>query len=284
MSDKPKKEKKEKKEKKPKKQKLPKPSNKKVKVCPNCLAEIPKKAKVCPSCAAKQKGKVVLLVLPLVLLLLLGAFVSLFGFHFPVTPPFELPFDIPIISGPKMSETVLGLGMELTAKQEEAVTAVLGECGFKEITKVSQVASDTETTSYAVHDVDTERFLSGTDPILVRMENESKTVQSVMFREETIYSGEEVVSQVTDYYMDMSERDIFMQEVLNKVKDRLELPEVAVFPSRSHWTFTEEEDGVLIVESYVTTKDGTGVETVRYFTARFEDASLVSLTLSEEKE
>ena len=284
MSDKPKKEKKEKKEKKPKKQKLPKPSNKKVKVCPNCLAEIPKKAKVCPSCAAKQKGKVVLLALPLVLLLLLGAFVSLFGFHFPVTPPFELPFDIPIISGPKMSETVLGLGMELTAKQEEAVTAVLGECGFKEITKVSQVASDTETTSYAVHDVDTERFLSGTDPILVRMENESKTVQSVMFREETIYNGEEVVSQVTDYYMDMSERDIFMQEVLNKVKDRLELPEVAVFPSRSHWTFTEEEDGVLIVESYVTTKDGTGAETVRYFTARFEDASLVSLTLSEEKE
>lgn len=283
MSDKPKKEKK--KEKKPKKQKLPKPSNKKVKVCPSCLAEIPKKAKVCPSCAAKQKSLAyLLLVVPMVALLLLGAFVSVFGFHFPITPPFELPFDIPIISGPKLSETVLGQGMELTAKQEEAVILVLNECGFKEITQAAQVSSDAAATSYAVHDVDTERFMSGTDPILVRVENETKTVQSITFREDTIYNGEEVVAPITDYYMDMSERDVYMQDILNRVKDRLELPEVAVFPSRSHWTFTEEADGVLIIDSYVTTKDGTGEETVRPFTAKFENGSFVSLSFSETEE
>jgi len=280
MSDKPKKEKKPKKQKTPK----PKPSSKKVKFCQKCGVEIPKSAKICPSCAAKQKASVLLLVLPMAVLLTLGAGFSLFGFHYPVTPPFELPFRLPLVSGPLMSETPLGLGMELTVKQEEAVTAVLDACGFKRITQVSKVGSDASATSYAVQDVDTERFLAGADPIVVRMENETKTVQSITFGDASIYNGEEAVAQITDYYMDMSERDVYMQEVLNKVKDRLELPETAVFPSRSHWTFTEEEDGVLIVESYVTTKDGSGAETVRPFTAKFEKGSFVSLAFTEPKE
>jgi len=279
MSDKPKK------EKKPKKQKIPKPKpGKQMKFCQKCGMEIPKSAKICPGCAAKQKGNVLLLVLPMAVLLVLGTAFSLFGFHYPVTPPFELPFRLPLVSGPLMSETPLGLGMELTVKQEEAVTAVLDACGFKKITQVSKVGSGAATTSYAVQDVDTERFLVGTDPIVVQMEDETKTVQSITLGDEPIYNGEEAVSQITDYYMDMSERDVYMQEVMNKVKDRLELPEVAVFPSRSHWTFTEEADSVLIVESYVTTKDGSGTESVRPFTAKFEKDKFVSVTFAETQE
>lgn len=278
MSEKPKMEKKPKKEKKAKKEKVPK--NKKIKVCPNCQAEIPKSAKVCPSCAAKQPRKLplLLIMIPLVLLLLLGAAGSLFVFHFPITPPFELPFEIPFLNGPKISETPLGQGMELTAKQEEGVIAVLDQCGFKEITQVSELAADSTTTSYAVEDVNTERFMTVEDPVVVRLENETKTVQSIEFRDNIIYANEEVVSQLTDYYMDMSERDVYMEVVLREVKARLDLPEVAVFPSRSHWTFTEEEEGVLVIESTVTTKDGTGKETVRPFRARFEDGSFDSVT------
>lgn len=291
MSDKPKKEKKEKppkekkekKEKKAKKQKLPKPSNKKVKVCPNCLAEIPKKAKACPHCAAKQKGKNPLLfVLPLLLVLVIGAGVSIYVFHFPIAPPAELPFEIPFLSGPKISETVLGQGMELTAKQEEAVNAVFSECGFKQITQVSKIGADSTTTSYAVEDADTERFMSTDDPIEVRVENETKTVQSITFQSNPIYADGEVVSQMTDYYMDMSERDVYMQAALDEVKARLDLPEVAVFPSRSHWTFQEEEGDVLIVSSTVTTKGGSGAETVRPFQVRFQEGSFVSVTFTEQ--
>lgn len=284
MTDKPEKEKKEKKakkEKKPKKEKLPKPSSKKLKICPSCKAEIPKKAKACPHCAAKQKGKNPLIViLPMVLVLLAGAAVSVYMFHFPIAPPEKLPFEVPFLSGPKISETVLGQGMELTEKQEEAVTAVFAQCGFKEISRVSPYAADSATTSYAVQDVNTERFMTARDPIVVQVENENKTVQSIMFQDNVIYANEEVVSQVTDYYMDMAERDVFMEAVLEEVKARLELPEVAVFPSRNHWNFYEEGN-VLTVESTVTTKDGSGAETVRPFRARFEDGSFVSLTFTE---
>jgi len=284
MSDKPTKEKKEKKPKKAKKPKAPKPSSKKMKFCCKCGVEIPKRAKVCPSCAVKQPTSSLPFVLPLALLLVLGAGFSLFGFHYPVTPPFELPFRLPLVSGPEMSETVLGRGMELTVKQEKAVTEVLALCGFKEITQVSKVDSDAATTSYTVQDVDTERFLSGTDPIVVRMEDETKTVQSITFRDTPLYDGTENVVLITDYYMDMSERDAYMQQVLYKVKDRLELPEAAVFPSRSHWTFKEEADDVLIVESYVTTKDSTGTAANRPFTAKFEKGEFVSVTIAEPKE
>ncbi len=89
------------------------------------------------------------------------------------------------------------------------------------------------------------------------------------------------MSQITDYYMDMAERDVYMQLALTAVKARLELPEIAVFPSRSHWTFYEEDGGVLIVESTVTTKDGTGAEVVRPFLVRFENGEFVSVTFTE---
>lgn len=112
MSEKAKEEKKPQKEKKPKKEKAVK-----MKVCPSCQAEIPQKAKLCPHCAAEQKGKsplpVILAVVVPLLILAAGA-VSVFVFHFPVDPPFDLPF------GKQVNETPLGTAMELSGKQEEA--------------------------------------------------------------------------------------------------------------------------------------------------------------------
>ena len=281
MSDKPKKEKKEKpkKEKKAKKEKLPKPSNNKVKVCPECKSEIPKKASVCPHCAAKQRKRNPLpFVLPMLLVVLLGAALSLFGFHYPIEPPVELPFDIPILSGPKISDTPLGKGMELTAKQEEAMKEIFDQCGLKEIVKVDKVAEDLTTTSYAVQDGDTSRFMDPDDPITVRIENEDKTVRSIIYQNMPLYANDTVVGLITDHYMDMSERDVYMQTALVEVKARLDLPEVAVFPSRPHWTFTEEEGGTLVVESFVTTKDGTGKAQNRPFRVLFQKGKFQSVT------
>lgn len=283
MSDKPKKEKKAKKEKpakekKAKKEKLPKPSNNKVKVCPECLAEIPKKATVCPHCSSQQKARSPLpLMLPLFLLLLLGAAFSVIGFQYPVAPPFEVPFEIPFLSGPQISETPLGQGMELTAEQEEAVMVIFDQCGLKEITQVDKVGEDRTTTFYAVQDGNTSRFMDPDDPITVRIVNEDKTVRSIIYRNLPLYANDQVLDVITEHYMDMSERDVYMQIVLNEVKDRLELPEVAVFPSRPYWVF--KEDGrTLTVESYVTTKDGSGGEEKRPFKAIFEKGKFQSLT------
>ena len=131
MSEKAKEEKKPQKEKKPKKEKAVK-----MKVCPSCQAEIPQKAKLCPHCAAEQKGKsplpVILAVVVPLLILAAGA-VSVFVFHFPVDPPFDLPF------GKQVNETPLGTAMELSGKQEEAVTAVFEQCGIFKITDAKKL-------------------------------------------------------------------------------------------------------------------------------------------------
>ena len=194
------------KEKKAKKEKAPKAKKEKgikTKVCPACQAEIPKKAKVCPNCNEKQKSgkKPILVLIPLLLVLLLvGAAVSIFVFHFPIDPPFELPF-----LGPKISETVLGEGMELTKKQEEEVLAVLNECGFGEISAVETIKETSKSTTYAVSDTSTERFLDTDDPIVVQMKNATKTIDSVQFQDHSIYAHGQVVSPITDYYLERYE-------------------------------------------------------------------------------
>ena len=280
MSDKPKKEKKEKKP----KEKLPKPNDKKHnKICPNCKSEIPKKAKVCPSCAAKQKGmNPLIIILPVLLVLLIAAAVSIFVFHFPIDPPFELPF---LSSEPKYADSVLGQSMELTEKEEAAAVEILTQCGFKTITRVTQIRSDSTSTSYAVQDTDTERFMNSRNHIVVRVDNEEKIVRAVTFGDEGIYLNGEVVAQITDFYLDMAERDKYMDAALEAVKSRLDLPEVASFPSRSHWTFTESEDRTLLtVESTVTTKDGAGTEFTLPFQVRFEEGELASVNFLEAQE
>ncbi len=273
------------KEKKAKKEKAPKAKKEKgikTKVCPACQAEIPKKAKVCPNCNEKQKSgkKPILLLIPLLLVLLLvGAAVSIFVFHFPIDPPFELPF-----LGPKISETVLGEGMELTKKQEEEVLAVLNQCGFGEITQVDTIKETSKSTTYAVNDTSTERFLDSEEPIVVQMKNATKTVDSVQFQDHSIYAHGQVVSPITDYYLDMAERDIYLSLTLTAVKSRLEIPETAVFPSKSSWEYTMGEGTQVTVRSTVTCRDASGKEEERAFVAHFEDGAFASLEFEGEEE
>lgn len=268
---------KEKKEKAPKAQKG---KGIKTKTCPACQAEIPKKAKVCPNCGEKQKGgrKPILLIFPLLLILLLGAGVSIFVFHFPIDPPFDLPFG-----GPKISDTVLGQGMELTKKQEEEVQAVLDSCGFEEISQVSTVKSGSKSTTYAVNDVSTERYLGVDDPILLEMKNETKTVDSIQFQDHRIYAHGQVVAPITDYYLDIAERDIYLSLTLTAVKSRLDFPETAVFPSKSSWSYTMGEGSQVTVQSTVTAVDASGQETTRAFRAVFEDGAFSSLEFEDEE-
>ena len=254
----------------------------KTKVCPACQAEIPKKAKVCPNCNEKQKSgkKPILVLIPLLLVLLLvGAAVSIFVFHFPIDPPFELPF-----LGPKISETVLGEGMELTKKQEEEVLAVLNECGFGEISAVETIKETSKSTTYAVSDTSTERFLDTDDPIVVQMKNATKTIDSVQFQDHSIYAHGQVVSPITDYYLDMAERDIYLSLTLTAVKSRLEVPEAAVFPSKSSWEYTMGEGTQVTVRSTVTCRDASGKEEERAFVAHFEDGAFASLEFEGEEE
>lgn len=265
------KEKKEKKAKKPKKEKAPK-----TKICPSCQAEIPQKSKMCPRCAAKQKGKapVVLIAAAAVLLIAAASAVSIFVFHFPIDPPFELPF------GPTISDTPLGAAMELTPKQEEAVVAVLGECGIQRITDAKVRSSNASSSVYVLNDAETSLYPDTRDAIIVQMDNAAKTVDSIDFQDNPVYRGGQVIAQATDFYLGTAERDVYLSQTLTAVKARLDIPETAVFPSKSHWSYTTEEKTVT-VQSTVTTKNASGEAETRPFTAVFENKKFVSVTLGE---
>ncbi len=272
MSEKEKTEKPEKakKEKKPKKEKAAK-----TKVCPSCKAEIPKKSKMCPRCAAKQPKKfpVVIAAVLAAVLLLAGLSVSVFMFHFPIDPPFELPF------GKALSETELGQTMEVTSKQEEAILAIFEQCGIYPVREVKRLVSDDESATYAVNDAETVHFSDTKDAIVVELNNKDKTVQSIDFQKHAVYRNGAVVAQATDFYLGSAQRDHYLSMCLTAVNARLPLPETASYPAKSGWNYTSDGDKVT-VESTVTTKDANGTPVTQAFTVEFEEGKLVSATIA----
>ena len=128
------------------------------------------------------------------------------------------------------------------------------------------------------------RFLDSEEPIVVQMKNATKTVDSVQFQDHSIYAHGQVVSPITDYYLDMAERDIYLSLTLTAVKSRLEIPETAVFPSKSSWEYTMGEGTQVTVRSTVTCRDASGKEEERTFVAYFEDGAFVSLEFEGEEE
>ncbi|MBD5162711.1 MAG: hypothetical protein HDT14_12030 [Oscillibacter sp.] len=218
------------------------------------------------------------LILAVVLALLLAAGVSVMVFHFPFTPPFSLPF-----TSKPITETVLGQGMELTKKQEAAVTAVLEECGFKRISEVRHASSTEYSTFYNVNDVDTIRFLDHADTLLVKITNETKEVETITYQDMDIYLNGHLIVPITEFYLDAATRDVYLAATLTAVKARLDLPETAEFPSKSSWRYTMDGENVT-VESTVTSKTNSGEMETCSFLAKFEEGSFVSITLEKPDE
>ena len=269
------------KEKKPKPEKAKTAKKSKTIVCPFCEMEVPKKAKICPRCGKplpkKKKGPMVVL-LPILLILVL-ALVSVVVFAFPVGLPIELPFGLPIKLGPKLSDTTLGAAMELTEKQEKAVMEVLGSCGFGEIVSVEELPSAGKNQAYAVIDEALDRYTEGEDAV-VKVNEENKEVVSVSFRSSDLYADGAVVSQLSEHYLNAEDRDALMVEALDAVKSRLDLPETAVFPSRSNWNYTEDGDRV-IVSATVTAKKNSGVTADIPFEVIFEGKEVTAVSLGD---
>lgn len=266
-----------------KKQKEKKGKKGKVKICPACHAEIPVKAKLCPYCAEKQKtkSKLPLIIILVVLLLLVGAFVSMAIFEFPVA----LPFDVPFLSGSK-PETIVGETMELTRDQEKEVLAGLEESGFAEIKEVDLIKYGAKSSTYAVQDIWTAQFMEKDDAAVVEIANGEegeKTLDKITFQGQEIYADGKVTAPITDYYLTLAQRDDYLADTLDAVKKELAVPETAVFPARSGWSF-EMDGGNVTVASSVTAREGSGQTVTRSFTAYFTDGELSSLTFDGEGE
>lgn len=252
-----------------KKEKAPK-----TKLCPSCKASIPKKAKICPHCAAKQpqKGMAALFGIIAAVLLLLGAAVSIFIFHFPIDPPFEIP--------KALSETQMGQVMELSTKEEEAVRAVFDECGILAIREVKPLVSNETSATYAVNDAETVNFTDTKDGIVVELDNDTKAVISIDFQKHALYRNNTAIGKASDFYLSSAQRDHYLEMCLTAVKSRLTLPETAVFPAKTAWNYTMDDKKVT-VESTVTTKDDSGTSKTQEFTAEFEDGEFVTISFRD---
>ena len=114
-------------------------------------------------------------------------------------------------------------------------------------------------------------------------EEGEKTLDTVTFQGREIYADGKVSAPITDYYLTLAQRDDYLSDTLAAVKKELDVPETAVFPSRSGWTF-EMDGGNVTVTSTVTAKDNSGQAVTRGFLALFEEGELVSLTFDGEGE
>ena len=176
---------------------------------------------------------------------------------------------------------MLGEAMELSKTEEKAVLAVFESCGFAEITEAKILSAGETSSSYTVHDRNTARYMEPSKSIVVELENKGKAVTSITCDGGDIYRNGEVIAPVTDFYMGLEQRDALLSVCLSAVKARLDVPESAVFPSKSGWTYTSSDDDRVTVQSTVTCKNASGQEETRPFTVEFEKGEFVSLSFQE---
>lgn len=174
----------------------------------------------------------------------------------------------------------MGQAMELSNKQEAAIQAVFDQCSIYRISEVKPLVSDDESSTYAVNDSETVHFSDTQDAIVVELDNETKTVNSIDFQKNAVYRNGVVIAQATDFYLTGEQRDEYLDKCLTAVKSRIPLPETASFPAKSAWTYEMDGDKVT-VSSTVTAKDTTGTPETRYFTAEFEAGEFVTIRIGD---
>lgn len=178
-------------------------------------------------------------------------------------------------SGPRLSKTTLGKEVELTAEQEADMIDVFSQCGIGEIVSASTVQKGEEKTSYHLKDSETQSYR---DPIVVWVINETKVVDAIYYGDYDIYVNGSVIAQITDYYIDSTERDEYRLMAQMAVNQVLSFPDTAKYPSIGKWKFGVEDE-TTIVQSTVTAKNALNAEIEMKFQVKFNGETVVSLIL-----
>lgn len=176
------------------------------------------------------------------------------------------------------AKSTLAKELELSSDQESAMLEILQSCGIGEITSASLFQSGEDRTSYHLFDEETAHYKGAENAIVVWVDNTSKEIQEIYFRDHDIYLNGEVVSSVTAYYVNSEDRDNYRVSAQLAVKECLNYPDTAKFPAISGWKFGIE-DGIVIVQSSVTAQNALGAEGKNDFQVKFQNGTIVSLIL-----
>ena len=95
--------------------------------------------------------------------------------------------------------SVLSRELDLTEEQEAKMVALFEQCGIGEIKSCKLFQDGVDETSYFMDDENTAGHQSPGDAIIVWIINETKEVESIYYRDNTIYADGQVQAQVTDF-------------------------------------------------------------------------------------
>lgn len=179
-------------------------------------------------------------------------------------------------------QSILAKTMELNPTQETAVLKIFEACGIGEIVSASRVQAGEEHTSYHLKDKETNAYKGAEYAFVVWVDNASKTVESIYFHSQSIYIDGEVLSPVTDYYVNSEDRSKYRVASQLAVQQLLSYPDSAKFPAISGWAFGVE-DGTIIVQSSVTAKNAFNMESKMTFQVKFVSGNITSLILDGEE-
>lgn len=181
-----------------------------------------------------------------------------------------------VIQNPEQyqEKSILAKELDLTAEQETTMVDIFSRCGIGEITSASIFQSGDGHTSYHLEDKETSVYKAGT--IIVWVTDETKTVESIYFQDQDIYLNGAVVAPITDFYVNSTDRDNYRVAAQLAMNQILNYPDTAKYPAISGWRFGIEE-GIVIVQSSVTSQNALGVEATIDFQVKFDNGEIISL-------
>lgn len=176
------------------------------------------------------------------------------------------------------AKSILAKELDLSAEQESTMKEIFAQCGIGEITSASKFQSGDGQTSYYLDDEETAPYKGANNTIIVWVDDETKTIESIYFHDQDIYVEGKVLGQVTDYYVNSEDRDNYRVSSQMAIKGVLNYPDTAKFPAISGWAFGVE-DGIVVVQSSVTAQNAFGVESTVDFQVKFSSGNIVSVIL-----
>ena len=239
--------------------------------CRACGEIVPSGAKKCPACGKKRKKPLVVRLLGWFWILLIAGVVV------------GVMQDISSGTQPTAkSASMLGRAMDLTREQEEKVLDIFARCGIGELASVEMFQEGENRTSYYVEDEETKAYAGAEYAIVVWLTNGTKEIDAIYFHSQDIYMNGEVLAKVSDFYVNREERDKYRVTAQMLINQLLLVPDSAKYPAQSGWAFGLE-DGVVIVQSSVKSKNAFGVALENRFQITFKDGNPISLILDGEE-
>jgi len=260
--------------------------------CPECKKAISNKATACPNCGypikstttnlqiqqinpqtpskPKKKGHGCLSTIFIVffIFLMLGIILNILMIKFPQD------------ASSTNQQSILAKTMDLDSDQEANMLKILEACGIGEVTSVSVFQSGEDQTSYYLEDKEIEVYKGAEYDVVIWVDNTNKTINSIYFHDQDIYLDGKMITPITDYYVNSSDRDKYRVATQLAITELLNYPDTAEFPAISGWVF-EIEDDTIIVQSTVTAKNAFNMESTSTFQAKFVSDSITSLIMDD---